>query len=117
MCSSCAARYSSRETLVNQGYVTIIPSPISESTYSDFMLYKCLNEEKFYNALRTVQEEGGATLADKIRTSDDVKKLAGYADRKEDMVKWNVDIKKLLGSIKFTRAEQAKTQCQIAFND
>lgn len=117
MCSSCAARYGSMQALVNQGSVTVIPSPISDATYSDFMLYKCLSEKKFYDALRTVKEEGGMTLADKVKTSDHIRKLAAYADRGEDLKKWNVNLKTLLGNIKFSPEERAKTSCQIAFSN
>lgn len=117
MCSSCAARYANRQALMAQGSVTVIPSPTVYATYSDFMTYRCLSESKFLNALRTVKEEGDATLADRIKTDEDVRKLAGYADRGEDLKKWNVSLKALLGSIEFSPSERAKTSCQIAFSN
>lgn len=117
MCSSCAARYANRQALIDQGSIIIIPSPTVDATYSDFMTYRCLSEVKFLNVLRTIKEDGDTTLADRVKTEDDVRKLAGYADRGEDLAKWNVSLKTLLGSIRFSPAERAKTSCQIAFSN
>lgn len=118
MCGSCAMRVANSSVLVEQGYTTIIPSQefVSDATYQDFMLWRCMSESKFKNALATVRIDDKTTLADKVKTAQDVRKLATYADNGQDMAKWSVSLKSLLGSIKFSNKELNKAECNIAFS-
>lgn len=111
-------RYASSYSLSNQGVSTIIPAKqfVSDVTYQDFMMYRCISESKFLNALRTIKIDNNKTLADNIKTAQDVRKLAYYADSGIGFQKWNVDLKKLLGSIKFDDNEINKAECQIGFS-
>lgn len=120
MCSSCRAGYGNGAALAAQGYTTIIPTKtyVSEITYSDFMLWRCYSERKFMDALRTIAiDNQGTTLADKVKTADDVRKLANYADTRQDIAKWNVNLKNLLGNIRFTPEEQQQASCKFAFSN
>lgn len=81
------------------------------------MLYRCMNEKKFSDALATVRIDNTTTLRDKIRTREDIRKLAYYADNGIDMQKWRVNIKNLLKSISFDQAELDNAKCRVAFSN
>lgn len=113
------AGYGNRLMLATQGYTTIIPAQdfISDVTYQDFMMYRCVNESKFLKALSNVKIDDSTTLADKVKTPEDVRKLSAYADNGQDILKWNVSIKDLLGSIEFNSKEKSNVKCQIGFSN
>ena len=115
MCA-CAFRNGSRSVLETQGFTTILPASSfsSGNTYSRFMFYRCVSKPKFLMALSKVKDVDD-TLDKKILTDDHVKKLAELADNGTDMQVWGVNIKQLLGSIKFTNEELTTASCQIAF--
>lgn len=118
MCSLCSMRYGSGPALIAQGFTTIVPAQefVDDETYQDFMLYRCASESKFLDALRTIKIDNTTTLADKVDTAEAVRKLATYADNGEDVKKWGVDLKKLLGSIRLTEKEKNKVECTMAFS-
>ena len=118
MCS-CKFKSGNVQALASQGFSTIIPTSqfSSDNTYATFKFYKCVSESKFKNALSTIKIDGNTTLADKVNTDEDIKKLALYADNGSGMQKWGVDLKQLLGSIKFNQSELDNAQCQIAFSN
>lgn len=88
---------------------------MNDVTYGDFMFYRCINEQKFYDALSTVRIDNITTLKDKVKTNQDVKKLAWYADNGGDQQKWGISIKRLLKAIEFDQAELDNAQCRVAF--
>lgn len=116
MCS-CNLRYANRQQLINDGFVNVFPTSsfISTPTYSDFMFYRCINKDKFSNALNSIKD-GNSTLGTKVVTNEDVNKLAQIADSGRDMQIWGVSIKRLLGSIKYDQSELDNAQCKIAFS-
>ena len=116
MCG-CRFRSGNRQYLSTQGYSTIISSPslVSGNTYSDFMFYRCISEPKFLSALSTIKDTDGVTLDKKIKTQEDVRKLADMVDKGGDKKYWNKSIKSLLGSINFTQSEINKAECSMAF--
>lgn len=116
MCA-CKWRQGATQQLQTQGFVSIIPRQtyLNEATYGDFRFYRCINPKKVEDALRTVRIDNVTTLADKVRTDQDVKKLAWYADTGGDMQKWGISIKKLLQSIRFDQPELDNATCRVAF--
>ena len=117
MCA-CAFKNGNRRILQNQGFVNIIPTSqfINQTTYNDFMFYRCVSESRFLQALETVRMPGNSTLGKQIKTDADVRKLAELSDKKWDVSMWGVDVKKLLDSIKFDQKELDNAQCRIAFS-
>ena len=107
------------QTLQTQGFVDIIPRQtyLNDATYGDFVFYKCINSKKFYDALGTVRIDNATTLKDKIRTNEDIRKLAYYADNGIDMQKWSVSVKRLLKSISFDQEELDNAKCRVEFSN
>ena len=119
MCA-CKFRRGNADILATQGFTTLIPSSsfLSGNTYYDFLFYRCISESKWNNALSTIRIDNNTTLSDKIKTDEDVKKLATYADNGQDVAKWNVRIKDLLGSITFEPSELENASCKrVAFSN
>lgn len=118
MCA-CAFKNGNRSVLMNQGFSTIISgsSFANANTYADFMFYRCVSEGKFLDALNTIQIDKDTTLGQKVKTQEDVKRLSNMADTGEDIKKWNINLKSLLGSIKFDQSELDNASCKIAFSN
>ena len=118
MCA-CSFKSGNRGVLLNQGYSTVISgsSFANGNTYADFMFYRCISEEKFLDALNTIQIDKDVTLGQRVKTEDDVKRLAQLSDEGGDLKKWNTNLKTLLGSIKFDQSELENASCKrVAFS-
>ena len=81
------------------------------------MFYRCISEDKFLQALNTIKLDKDTTLGQKVKTDEDVKKLAKFSETGEDIQKWGINIKSLLGSIIFDQTELDNAQCKIAFSN
>jgi len=114
MCA-CKFKTGNKDFLVQQGFSNIIPASsfASGQTYEDFRFFMCINRNKVLKALSTIKLDDNTTLDTKIVTDEDLRTLVGYVDNKEDVQKWGVDIKKLIGSITFDQSEIDTAQCDV----